>query len=413
MDIIDSFILAATAPTGEASGTLGGLLLFITIAIAFSFLCSMLEAGLLSTPSTYIETKAQDGNRAGRWMQMAKENVDEPITAILTLNTFAHTVGAAGAGAQAVGVFGSQWAAVITFVLTLLILIFSEIIPKTVGAVYWKQLFTFNAYTIRFLVLGLYPAVWAFKAMTRLITPEEKLPTITRAEIEMMAHISAEEGSLNENENRILKNLLHLDKVQVGDIMTPRTVVLAFQQDMTVGQVLETSKQRMLPYSRIPVYGENIDDITGFILRYDVLKYAAADRHDMRLKDFLRPIHAVPETLVLTKAMDVLMQNQQHILLVIDEYGGTAGVITLEDVMESLLGAEITDESDLVEDLRKLAQQRYERQQTILAATELKPTANGARPTQEVDSHQPASQSTQPIEHEQPEPIPVDNEADT
>lgn len=388
MDAIDSFILAAAAPTGETSGTLGGLVLFISIAIAFSFLCSMLEAGLLSTPTMFIETKAQDSNRAARWMQRAKENVDEPITAILTLNTFAHTIGAAGAGAQAVGVFGSQWAAVITFVLTLLILIFSEIIPKTVGAVYWKQLFTFNAYAIHILVLLLYPAVWAFKAMTRLITPDAKLPTVTRAEIEMMAHISAEEGSLDENENRILKNLLHLNNVQVGDIMTPRTVVLAFQQDMTVTEVLETSKQRMLPYSRIPIYNENIDNISGFILRYDVLKYAAADRHDMKLRDFLRPINAVPETLTIAKAMNLFMQNQQHILLVIDEYGGTAGVITMEDAMESLLGAEITDESDLVEDLRKLAQQRYVRQQTILAATELKPTADGARPTKEVTQAQ-------------------------
>lgn len=378
MDLLDSLslILAAAAPGGaEASGTVSGLLLFIVIAIAFSFLCSMLEAGLLSTPMTYIETRAQDGGRAGRWLQAAKEDVDEPIAAILTLNTFAHTVGAAGAGAQAVGVFGSEWAAVITVVLTLLILVFSEIIPKTVGAVYWKQLFVFNAYAIRLLVVLLYPAVWTFRVMTRLITPEERLPTVTRDEIEMMAHISSEEGSLDKKEHRILKNLLHLDKVQVSDIMTPRTVMLAFPQTMTIGEVLTGKKARALPYSRIPIYRENIDDIAGFVLRHELLKAAAEDQDDTPLSALVRDLHVVPETLPATKVLDEFMQRRAHIFLVIDEYGGTAGIITMEDAVETLLGVEITDESDVVADLRQLAQQRAIRQRELQAAVDLTPPA--------------------------------------
>lgn len=361
-------LMAAAAPAGGGqSGTIAGILFFITVAVGFSFLCSMLEAGLLSTPASYIETEAQRGTRAGLFFQKAKEDVDEPITAILTLNTFAHTVGASGAGAQAVGVFGSEWAAVITFVLTLMILVFSEIIPKTLGAVYWKALFAFNAYTIRILVISLYPAVWLFKAMTNFITPDQKLPTVTRAELETMAHISSEEGSLEEREHHILRNLLHLDRVQVGDIMTPRTVMLAFPQDMRVGEMM--SGKKAIPYSRIPVYEDNIDNVRGFVLRHEVLKQVAEDHPDVTLNDLIRPIYSVPETLPVTKVMDTFMKRKQHIFLVIDEYGGTAGIITMEDAVESLLGVEITDESDLVADLRQLAQQRAERQRVLQEAT--------------------------------------------
>jgi CBS domain containing-hemolysin-like protein len=386
MDVLDSLILAAAAPAGgEVSGTVSGLLFYIVLAIAVSFLCSMLEAGLLSTPTSFIEAKAQMGTRAGDWFQKAKEDVDEPISAILTLNTFAHTIGAAGAGAQAVGVFGSQWAAVITVILTLLILIFSEIIPKTIGAVYWQQLFTFNAYMLKVLLVLLFPAVWAFKAMTRFITPKDKFPTVTRAEIEMMASIGSEEGNLEEKEHRILSNLLHLDKVQVGDIMTPRTVMLALSQEITISDIMVD--QKAIPYSRIPVYNGHIDDIVGFVLRHDILQAAAEDRDDVPLKAMVREMHVVPETLPVTKVLDDFMLRKQHIFLVIDEYAGTAGIITLEDAVESLLGVEITDESDVAEDLRTLAAERAERQKALQAssATLANPKIPGRKPEQRDD----------------------------
>jgi CBS domain containing-hemolysin-like protein len=381
MDLADNYItiLAAGAvPAGDGTGTVGGLILFMGIALGFSFLCSLLEAGLLSTPMSFIETRAQEGGRAARLMQKHKNNVEEPITAILTLNTIAHTVGASGAGAQAVGVFGSEWLGLITAVLTFLILAFSEIIPKTLGAIYWKQLASFTAYTVQLLIISLYPAVWGFKMMTRLITPDEKMPTVSRTELEMMAHISTEEGTLEEKESRILRNLLHLNGVQVGDIMTPRTVMLAFQQNMLVGDIVDG--KRNLPYSRIPIYDKNIDDVAGFVLRHDLLKAAANNQSDVPLKSMKRQMHSVPETLTVTKVLDEFMTRQEHIFLVFDEYGGTSGIITMEDAVESLLGAEITDESDLVADMRQLAELRYQRQKQLLEESQLAPS-NGFAPT--------------------------------
>lgn len=368
-------LLAATAPaTGAATGTIGGLLFYISIALGISFLCSILEASLLSIPPSYVEAQAQTGSRAGRLMQKHKANVEAPITAILTLNTIAHTVGASGAGAQAVAVFGEQYFFYITFILTFLILALSEIVPKTLGALYSKQIFAFTAYTIQGMILILYPAVVGFQTMTRLLAPDEKALTVTRGEIEMMAAIGATEGTLKENEGRVLKNLLNLGKVQVGDIMTPRTVMLAFKEDMTVGEVI--NEHTMLNYSRIPIYKENMDDITGFVLRYDILKRVASDQHDVPLKDLKLDIHLVPETLPVSTVLNEFMARKQHIFLVFDEYSGTSGIVTMEDAVESLLGIEITDESDLVADMRKLAEQRYLRQYALLNPV-VKPSANG------------------------------------
>lgn len=371
---LPSLIAAAVSADGEVTGTVGGLLFYISVALVFSFLCSILEAGLLSIPPSYVETQAQDGNRAARLMQKHKLNVDVPITAILTLNTIAHTLGAANAGAEAVGVFGSQFLGVITAVLTFLILVFSEIIPKTLGAVYWKQLFSFTAYAVQVLVIVLYPIVMALQLVTRLITPDEKGATVTRGEIEMMASIGEIEGALKKDEGRMLKNILNLGKVQVGDIMTPRTVLLALQQDTTVAEVLKDYP--VLHYSRIPIFEDNVDDITGFVLRYDILKRAAADQHDTPLRDLKLDIHPVPETLPVSSVLNEFMTRQQHIFLVFDEYGGTSGIVTLEDAVESLLGLEITDESDLVADMRKLAEQRYLRQYTLLNRV-VQQSANG------------------------------------
>ncbi len=366
-DIGSYSFVAAAIPAGDGSGSIGGLLLFISVALAVSFFCSMLEAGLLSTPSSYIETQAKNNPRATLWMQKAKENVDEPLTAILTLNTFAHTIGAAGAGAQAVGVFGNQWAAIITLILTILILVFSEIIPKTVGAVYWKQLYIFNAYSVRILSPIFYPLVVIFKRMMRAITPHEKSPTITRAEFAVMATIGSQEGSLAESEHRILKNLLHLDRVQVGDVMTPRTVMMAFDGETTINEAMADKKA--IPYSRIPVYHENIDNVLGFVLRHDILQHAAEDQDDVQLKTLVREMYVILPTMPVIKVMDEFMQRKQHIFLVADDYGGTAGIISLEDVVESLLGVEITDESDIVADLRSLAQERVQRQRLLQEAT--------------------------------------------
>ena len=365
LSVYQTLLFAPAPPAGESvEGSVAGLITYITIALGFSFLCSMWEAGLLSSSSSYVETLANEGSAAGQTMKALKENVDRPISAILTLNTIAHTVGAAGAGAQAIAVFGSQWFGWISAVLTLLILVFSEIIPKTLGAIYWRQLLPFNAFGIRLLVVVLSPIVWLFQQMTNIIAHGGEHEIVTRSELETMAELSSTSGSIAENEHMILKNLLRLDEVQVSTIMTPRPVILAFKMDTTVGEVMRMSSK--IPYSRIPVYTEHVDDINGFVLRYDILTAAAKDEHHRTMRDFLREMVSVPETMSVAKMMTELLNRKEHIALVFDEYGGTAGIISMEDAIESLLGTEITDESDIVEDMRALAQQRFERQKTVL-----------------------------------------------
>lgn len=381
--ISQTLLYVPANPTADAEGSIAGVLFYITVAIGFSFLCSMWEAGMLSSSQSYIETLANQGNRPAQQMKKLKENVDRPIAAILTLNTIAHTVGAAGAGAQAAAVFGNQWFGLISAVLTLLILVFSEIIPKTLGAVYWRQLLPFNAYSIRLLVFVLAPVVWIFQRLTEAISHEGEMNTITRSEIETMAQMGITSGIIAESDYRILKNLLRLDKVQVETIMTPRPVVLAFQQDTTVGDVM--SKTSKIPYSRIPIYAENTDDVVAFVLRHDILAAAARDEHERPLREFKRELISVPETISVAKVMTELINKKQHIALVFDEYGGTAGIITMEDAIESLIGVEITDESDIVEDLRLLAQQRFERQREVLGIL-AEPGTNESETAQEADS---------------------------
>lgn len=376
-------LLAPITPDAAGSGSVSGLLVYIAVALGFSFLCSLCEAVLLTSSLSHIEVQAQAGDRAGLLMRRLKENVERPISAILTLNTIAHTVGAAGAGAEAAAIFGNEFIGLISAVLTLLILVLSEIIPKTLGAVYWKPLLPFAAYTIQLLVWVLYPAVWAFDRLTRLLTPDEKEPTVTRSEIEVLARISTGEGGLAESEHLVLRNLLHLGRVHVSDIMTPRTVMLALQQDMTVGEVMQ--RHRLLPFSRIPVFDQSPDDSNTFVLRSDILSAAAEDRDSVPLREMARPLHSIPETMAVDRVVSEFIARHQHIFLVFDEFGGTAGIITLEDAIESLLGVEITDESDLVEDLRQLAQQRYQRQARLLGLSLDEPPPQPQPPEQGLD----------------------------
>lgn len=357
-------VLAIGGAAGDAAGTWGGLLFYIGIALGISFLCSVLEAILLSTSIAHVEMELENGKRSAELMQQHKADVERPISAILTLNTVAHTVGAAGAGAEAVAIFGDAWFGVISAVLTVLILVFSEIIPKTIGATYWKQLNGFAAYTIQWLVWLLFPAVWLLEKTTQLLKNSEEIPTISRLEIQAMARLGASEGALVEREDRILRNLFHLERVQVETIMTPRTVVLAFPNTMTVSEVLDLHST--IPYSRIPIYKESMDDIEGFVLRTDIYQTFAMSDPNTTLGELKRQIAAVPETNSLASVFDEFITKQEHILLVIDEYGGTAGILTMEDAIETLLGIEITDESDLVADLRKMAEQRYQSQQKLL-----------------------------------------------
>ena len=360
-------ILAVTTGTG-GSGEWSALLFYVGMALVISFLCSIWEAAMLSTPVSHIELLVQEGKQAGVIMQGLRQNVEQPISAILTLNTIAHTVGAFGAGAEATVIFGSEFEGLIAVVLTLLILVFSEIIPKTLGAVYAKPLTPFTAYSLRALLWVLRPAVFAFEFVTRSMRPSEEAPTVTRSELQVMARISAEEGGIQERENRVVANLLQLAEVQVETIMTPRTVVLMFQEEQTIADVMRT--YTFLPFSRIPVYGESADDIKGYVLRHEIYRRAAADEHGVKMCEISRQLDVVPETNSVAQVLDEFIAKQDHIFLVIDEYGGTAGLITLEDTVETLLGIEILDESDRVADLQELARRRYQSQVDLLEEME-------------------------------------------
>jgi CBS domain containing-hemolysin-like protein len=356
--MFDENILSVVAlPASGSEGAITSLIIFILVALGFSFLCSVWEAVLLTSSLSHIELIVKQGKRAGRIMRHHKQNLEQGISAILTLNTLAHTVGAAGAGAQAAIIFGNKWIGLIAVILTLLILIFSEIIPKTLGAFYWKHMVPFTAYGVKVIVWALYPVVWGTRHLSRLIIPLKKEPTISRAELEILAKIGVGEGILKEKEHLVLKNLLHLHRVKVSDIVTPRTVVFMLQQDMTVAEVL--ASHQALAYSRIPVYKESMDDVTGFVLRYHILSAAATGKEQLRLHRLALPIHAVPETINVARVLEEFISRREHIFLVINEYGGTEGIITLEDALESLLGTEITDETDLVADLQLLAKQRH------------------------------------------------------
>lgn len=357
--------LAAGGLGGEAGeGSLSGVIFWMVIALVFSFLCSLCEAVLLSTSLSHLEVMKDNGKKVAYIMSVFKENIDRPIAAILTLNTIAHTVGAGGAGAEANAYFGSEFAAVTLAILTLLILVLSEIIPKTIGAIYWKPLVPFCTRTIQVMMFVFGPFVWMFQAITRVMTPKEKEPTVSRSELEAMARISGGEGALDESEQRIITNLLHLRRVSARDVMTPRTVMMSFQKDLTVGEVLK--RHRVIPYSRIPIYTEDADDIESYILRSEILIAAAEDRHDETLSQFARELHSVHESINLADVLREFTERAEHIFRVQDEHGGTRGILTLEDAIESLLGSEITDESDVVEDLRVLAQQRHLRHQRLL-----------------------------------------------
>jgi len=352
-------LFSAGVPVSTGAGSITGLLLFVLIALFFSFLCSVLEAVLLASSASHIEMMVQRGSRAGELMQEHKAHVERPISAILTLNTIALTVGATGAGAQAVSVFGSGSIGLLSAVLTLLILVFSKMIPRTIGAVYWRQLLPVAAYVIRWLVVVLYPVVWLFAAMTRLRHPEGESPAVTRLELEALSKISLQEGALAEREDRIVRNLLHLHAVSVETIMTPRTVLMAVPEDLTVQGFVE--RYPSIAFSRIPLYGDSIDDVAGYALRYEILEHMAADDYATRLAELCHEMHAVPETANVGQVMDEFIQRKEHAFLVVDEYGGTAGIVTLEDIIEELVG-DITDEYEEIppESVRKIDEQTIE-----------------------------------------------------
>lgn len=331
---------------------------YLTIALAISFLCSLLEAVILSVTHPYIEVLTQERQKAGHRLKYLKENTDRSLAAILTLNTFAHTIGAAGVGAEVQRVFGDYWLTVASIILTLFILVFSEIIPKSLGAAKWKRWAPVSANIIHYLILILLPLVWMLERISKKIQPGGFKSQVTREEMIAAAELGEDQGSLEADETRVIKNLLQLDNILAEDVMTPSTVMETFHKDQTVEDVLKENTP--IRFSRIPVIKEDLDDIVGVVYRSELLDAVSEDREDISMEQMLHPLHTVSPEDSVGSLLDRFIERRDHIFLVVDEYGSTQGIITLEDAIETLLGVEIVDESDSVDDMRVLARQQWD-----------------------------------------------------
>ena len=335
------------------------LFMYMFIALGFSFLCSIAEAVILSVSTPYITLLIRDGKPSGAVLGRMKAEINNALAAILTLNTIAHTVGAVGVGAQAAQVFGNAWVGVTSAVLTLLILVFSEIIPKTLGAHYWKQLAPATAYVLQVMVWLLWPFVKMSELITRGLSHGPVLTGLNRDELAAMADISAEEGLLHRGETHILKNLLRFRESTVTDVITPRTVIFSLAENLSVEEFFwKYESQR---FSRIPIYADNPEHLNGFVLRSDLLLAQARGNTDTTLANYRRELHALPASISLSQAFDFLLEKRAHLMIVVDEYGSTIGLVTLEDILETLLGLEIVDESDQTVDMQVHARRLWRR----------------------------------------------------
>ncbi|SHL20209.1 Hemolysin, contains CBS domains [Desulfatibacillum alkenivorans DSM 16219] len=354
MGIVDP----APADVQASQSDVALLVLYVLLALVFSFMCSVAEAVLLSvTPSFIAGLEEKAPKRAALLKKLKQEDVDRSLAAILTLNTIAHTVGAIGSGAKATAVFGSGWFGVFSAVMTLMILFFSEIIPKTLGAVYWRSLSGLTAKFVSALIFCLYPLILISEQLTKVIARNADIHVFSREEFIAMAGMGEESGHINERESRIIRNLFRLEFLKAEDIMTPRMVISALPNRLTIAQALERCGDA--PFSRLPVYGESVDDITGFVLKDDLLLAMAKGQVDVSLESLKREMPVVAKDAPLSNLLELFLDKRQHIALVAGTYGGTKGLVTLEDVVETLLGMEIMDEMDEVKDMQALARKQW------------------------------------------------------
>jgi len=323
------------------------LLWVLGISLSTSFICSILEAVLLSVTHSYVAVLKDRGNKAGVLLERMQKKIDEPIAAILTLNTIAHTVGATLGGAIALQVFGDKWMALFSAFLTLIILLFSEIIPKTIGATFWKGLAPPTAWILHFLTIVMKPVILPLSLLNRLITPKRDRPTISRAELAVLAEIGRREGQIDEDEWRVMTNVMNLDQITVGAVMTPRTDMVAIQIDATV----EEAKTMVLDegHMRLPVYGDGLDNVQGVLLARDLWQ---AERSGVtNIRDVVRPAHFAPASKPIEILIPEMQRSRTSIVIVLDEFGGTAGLATFEDLIEEIVG-EIQDEHDVDEPVK-------------------------------------------------------------
>jgi len=355
---MESSVFSSITSTFEATGEgiMALLIFYISLALGVSFLCSILEAVVLSIPHTYIAVMQKDKSKIGDlWSKLKDDDAVRPLTAILTLNTIAHTMGAAGVGSQVQMIYGEDTLTIASIILTLAVLFLSEIIPKTIGTAYWKHLAPvagriLNVMTTSLTIL-IIPIQWL-----KSILPKGSHSLVTRDDVAALADLGEEEGILEEDEETVIHNLLRLREITVEEVMTPRVVVTSFQCDSTIRTILE--ENTVIRFSRIPVFGESIDDINGIVIRSELLMAASRDEWDRKISEFTKPVKSIKGDNSVDDALDMFLTQRQQVAVVIDEFGGTAGLVTMEDVLETLLGEEIVDELDEVDDMRELAREQ-------------------------------------------------------
>jgi CBS domain containing-hemolysin-like protein len=337
----------------------GRIFIFLFLALGISFLCSLLEAIILSVTWSYIEILKKKEKGSGELLQKLKENIDQSLAAILTLNTVSHTIGAAGIGSE-FHKLGNEWFTVASIILTILILVLSEIIPKTLGAIYWKRMAPSAAYLLELLIRITWPIVVVLNYFSRIISDgKENRKEMTREEMIAVAEIGETQGALEKQETRVIKNLLTLDKILAEDVMTPSTVMMTFHKSDTIKEVIK--KNSPIPFSRIPIIDNNLDDIIGVVFRSKILEMNSDGKSDVRMEELAAELSTVSPDDSVATLLEEFLKKREHVFLVVDEYGTTQGIITLEDAVETLLGAEIVDESDSVEDMRLLARELWEK----------------------------------------------------
>ena len=339
---------------------MGLLLLYLFGAMAVSFLCSLLESVLMSAQVSFITMREEDGDRNARLFMRFKQEPDRPLAAILSLNTIANTIGAAGVGYQTNKVFGNEWFGLVSALMTLLILVFSEIIPKTIGTSQWRGLLWLSR-PMKLLVTLMYPLVILIELFRKRLDIDEVDTSISREEVSAMAGMAEEEGIIDKSENKVIQNIIKLDDIKAYDVMTPRVVAAIAPESMTLK---EFYKDESLSHnSRIPVYADSPEFITGYVLRYDVLELLTEDKFSVKLSSVKRPIAVFNEEATVSDIWESLLKTKDQIALIIDEYGSFQGLITLEDIIETILGMEIIDENDTVTDMQQYARERWQQRQ--------------------------------------------------
>lgn len=349
------------------------LVVYVASALLASFLCSILEAAMLSVRDLELLQRADGGDAgAARLLAIKRDRIDDAISAILTVNTVAHTVGATLAGAQASIVFGDAWIGVFSAVLTLLVLVVTEIIPKTLGTVHASRLVGFVGLTTALMMKVATPLLLVTRLLTRMLTRDKKEDTVSHREVAALVSVATRQGALKKEISTALSNLLRFDEVRVQDIMTPRTVLAMQRVDATVEDLLRDESRGL--FSRVPLYEDTPDQVRGYVIVRQVLAEAArSEDRSTPLRDFMRPVKFVPATQKLTELLHHLIEWREHMALVVDEFGGVSGIVTLEDAVETILGREILDELDTVADLRALATElrdrRMKRNELIVGAS--------------------------------------------